>query len=339
MPTIIRKLVTQPSTQQLNAAIIGLGHQAVEEHLPAVLASDNYRLVALCDVDEQKLIPLRQKYGSSIGYYNDVEKMLQSCQLDLVIVAVPHHQYGPIIRACASHKVHILKEKPFARNMEEALRFHEDAKKGDIHLMTTFQRRFHPLYQAFVSMLSLIGNIHTITSLYAISSSSPNNGWRSNSEMAGGGVMLDMGYHVLDLLIWYMEKPTILSSIMQITKRSGYDVEDVAQFTFEVNGAYGSALISCVHPKKHEELVFIGEKGSAVLTRDRIERYNNGQQLVDYLESARGWTAAMINQLDYFAAVISGDIEPKYSTPEFQIQNHVVVMDELYNQARGKHYD
>jgi predicted dehydrogenase len=124
MPTIIRKLVTQPPTLQLNVAIIGLGHQAVEEHLPAVLASDNYRLVALCDVDEQKLIPLRQKYGSSIGYHNDVEKMLQSCQLDLVIVAVPHHQYGPIIRACASYKVHILKEKPFARNMEEALKLY-----------------------------------------------------------------------------------------------------------------------------------------------------------------------------------------------------------------------
>ena len=148
--------------------------------------------------------------------------------------------------------------------------------------------------------------------------------------------MLDMGYHVLDLLIWYMNKPTVISSTMQITKRGLYDVEDVAQFTFTVDGAYGSALISCVHPRKHEEMVFIGEKGSAVLTRDRIERYNNGQQLVDYLESARGWTAAMINQLDYFAAVISGDIKPKYSTPEFQIQNHVMVMDELYSQAKGK---
>jgi len=336
MPTIMRKLVAQPPQRQLRAAIIGLGKQAVEEHLPAVIASDNYELVAVCDVEESQLTPLREEHGDNLQYFTSTEDMLQACQLDLVIVAVPHHFYGSIIEVCVRHKVHILKEKPFARNMEEAMRFYELAKEGGIHLMTTFQRRFHPLYQAFVPMLSLIGNINTITALYAISSSDPNNGWRSSVEKAGGGVMLDMGYHVLDLLIWYMDKPTIHSSTMQITKNGMYDVEDVTQFTFEVNGAYGSALISCVHPRKHEEMVFIGEKGSAVLTRDRIERYNNGQQLVDYLESARSWTAAMINQLDYFAAVISGDIKPKYSTPEFQIQNHVVVMDELYAQARGK---
>lgn len=144
-----------------------------------------------------------------------------------------------------------------------------------------------------------------------------------------------MGYHVLDLLIWYMDTPTILSSTMQINKNNQYDVEDVAQFTFEVNGAYGTGIISCVHPKKHEELVFIGEKGSAVLTRDRIERYNNNQVLVDYLESDSSWHSAMINQLDYFAMVITGQIEPLYSTPQFQINNHVVIIDELYSQAQG----
>ncbi len=335
MSTIMHSLVARPPKHQLEAVIIGLGKQAVEEHLPAVIASDNYKLIAVCDTKEKQLVPLQEKYGAEIQYFTDVEVMLKACKPNLAIVAVPHHHYKSIIEVCARHGVHVLKEKPFARNMEEALYFYGMAKESGIHLMTTFQRRFHPLYQAFVPMLSLIGNVQTITALYAISSVDPNSGWRSSVDKAGGGVMLDMGYHVLDLLIWYMDRPRVISSTMQITKAGKYDVEDVAQFTFEVNGAYGSALISCVHPRKHEELIFIGEKGSAVLTRDRIERYNNGQQLVDYLESARGWTSAMINQLDYFAGVIFGEIEPKYSTPEFQIQNHVVVMDELYAQAKG----
>lgn len=326
----------QPGNVKLNVVIIGLGRQALEEHLPAVLDSDNYHLIGVCDTNQEMLSNASASLNESVERFTDVATMFASINADVAIVAVPHHEYLPIITECAKNGVHILKEKPFARNMREAKIFQEIAEKANIHLMTTFQRRFHPLYQAFVPMIARIGKIHTITCLYTISSNNPNSGWRGSKKKAGGGVLLDMGYHVLDLLIWYLDRPTILSSTMQICKQNDHDVEDVAQFTFEVNGAHGTGLISCVHPKKHEEFVVIGEKGSAVLTRNRIERYNNNQVLVDYLESEKGWHAAMINQLDYFAMVISGKIKPKYSTPQFQVDNHVVVIDELYSQAEEK---
>lgn len=336
MITITTSYPPLPVEKRLKAGIIGLGNQAISEHFPALLASDNYDPVALCDKDPEIISQTEGEYGKDYRYYTDVAQMLAECKLDIAIVAVPHDEYLSVVELCAQNRVHVLKEKPFARNMAEAIRLQATATDSGIHLMTTFQRRFHPLYQAFVPMLAQIGKIHSITCLYAISSNNPNSGWRGEATKAGGGVMLDMGYHVLDMLIWFMDKPTILSSTMQISKPIGYDVEDVAQFTFEVSGAFGTGLISCVHPRKHEELVFIGERGSAVLMRDRIERYNNNQILVDYLESSRSWTAAMINQLDYFAMVITGKIGPKYSTPDFQIKNHVEVIDTLYKLAKGE---
>lgn len=124
-------------------------------------------------------------------------------------------------------------------------------------------------------------------------------------------------------------------------KHGDYDVEDTCHLQFGIDKLewqktpiYGSAFISCIHPEKREELVVHGETGSAILTPNHLERRNRKQEVVDRLDAPGAWASAMINQIDYFMDVIEGKKKPYYSTPEFQMDNHVPTLEACYRSAQ-----
>lgn len=315
----------------LNAIIIGLGNQSISEHIPAVLSTDRYKLVALVDPDLSKREKVKEVFDiEDVDFYEDIKDALKNHDIDVAVIVVPHNKYLPLIKLCAEKSIHILKEKPFAISLDEAEDIKSIADTHDIKIMTCFQRRFHPIYQSFKIMLKQLGDITTVSAFYTISSKNPNSGWRNNFDEAGGGVLLDMGYHILDLLIWFFDPPTIDNSFLSINRPDIYDVDDTALFDFHVEDLHGSVFISCVYPYKREEMVVIGTKGSAVLKRDYIARFNRKQNIVEELESKAGWESAMIKQLDYFYDVIMENKTDYLSNPDFQTNYHVKIMEKLY---------
>ncbi len=316
----------------LNTIIIGLGNQSINEHIPAVLSTDRYKLVALVDPDLSKREKVKKVFNieKDVAFYEDAKDALKNHDIDVAIIVVPHNKYLPLIKLCAERSIHILKEKPFALSLNEAKEIKSIAEIHNIKIMTCFQRRFHPIYQSFKIMLKQLGDITTVSAFYTISSKTPNSGWRNNFDEAGGGVLLDMGYHILDLLIWFFDPPTIDNSYLSINRPDLYNVDDTALFDFHIKNIHGSVFISCVYPYKREEMVVIGTKGSAVLKRDYIARYNRKQNIVEELESKAGWESAMIKQLDYFYDAIINDKTDYLSNPTFQTNYHVKIMEKLY---------
>ena len=139
----------------LKTAIIGLGKQMVEDHLPAAVESGNFEVKAVCDVNSEKVNNISGKY--QLEGFDDLEKMLTKIKFDVAIVAVPHHQYHSVISKLAERKIHVIKEKPFAVSREEALKFHQLASQNNLFLGVTLQRRFNPIYQAFHQLKKRIG--------------------------------------------------------------------------------------------------------------------------------------------------------------------------------------
>ena len=99
----------------LKVAVIGLGRQSLEDHIPAVLESEEFDLVAVCDINPVSVRAASERFR--VKGFTDLRKLIEGTKCDAAIVAVPHNQYVPIIILLADAGIHIIKEKPFATNI------------------------------------------------------------------------------------------------------------------------------------------------------------------------------------------------------------------------------
>ena len=190
---------------RLKSAIIGLGHQAIEDHIPGLKDSQFASLEAICDIDEEKLKEWQDKL--EVPSFTDYRELFDSTELDFVIATTPHNVYKGIIEEASKRRLHVLKEKPFARNLKEALYFKRLCDESDIQLTTTLQRRFNPIYTTFFQLKDQIGEPFFVDVKYTLFVDSPHEGWRGKRDSAGGGCIIDMGYHMIDMIIWYFGLP------------------------------------------------------------------------------------------------------------------------------------
>lgn len=313
--------------------VIGLGKQALEDHVPAAAGAESAELVAVCDGDEEVLSLHRQRLG--VPGYTDPERMFRDEELDLVVVCVPHSAGRDVILAAADAGVHVLKEKPFALTLSEAEELERHCAQAGIQVMVTLQRRFNPIYISFPQLADQVGTPFLIDAAYTLHVDDPSDGWRGRIDVAGGGCVIDMGYHVIDLLIWYFGLPDRVLADLSVKARPdrSYDAEDSAIVHFSYDrGLYGSLLLSRYLGPKSENVRLVGSRGIVHLERGRIRRLTNSGEVVESLSREQGWPSAASSQLDYFCRVIDGD-RPNLSGPGKQL-DHLRFVSACYESAR-----
>lgn len=295
----------------LKISVVGLGRQALKDHIPAIIESQAYRLVSVCDVDPSLSESIATKFN--VEGFTNLQEMIAAVKSDVAIVAVPHSQYLSIIEVLADAGISIVKEKPFATTIEEACAIHR-AVNQKVFLGVTLQRRFDPIYQAFMQMKQHLGRIFSVEGRYTLNISNLGVGWRASREAAGGGALVDMGYHLVDLLVWYFGVPQTVTARITGCNRDGqqYDVEDTANLLFDYvtsqageHKIVGNFLISRVYPQKQESICVYGSKGILELQQGRISRYGIKGDEIERLERQSSWPSALIDQLDSFAHLIN----------------------------------
>jgi predicted dehydrogenase len=322
-------------SQALRVSLIGLGRQTTENYIPAIAQSRNLVLDSVCDLDDATASQVGNELG--VPFFGQVETLLAERNPDFAVVCVPHSAYVPIIAALAEKGVHILKEKPFARNIDEACEIHKLIERAGIILTVTLVRRFHPIYTMFPRLRKRIGNIHTIEGRYTLNIPRLDDGWRSSHSLAGGGAILDMGYHAIDLLVWYFGLPERVAARIGTRAREGqkYDVEDTAMVFFayeEQNDAgpiMGNLLLSRAFPQKDERLLIVGSKGAVELKRGEIIRIDNDGGEVENLSRKGTWLSAAIDQLENFADTIASTKNRRYR-PYFDHFAHMAFIEAAY---------
>jgi predicted dehydrogenase len=205
--------------------------------------------------------------------------MFKAEQLDFVVVCVPHNIGRTVIETAAEHQIHILKEKPFATTMSEARDLAQICAQANVQLMVTLQRRFNPVYTSFTQLADQIGMPFMVDAQYTLFVDDPSEGWRGKTEKAGGGCIIDMGYHLVDMILWYFGVPDRVLADISVSARPDreYDAEDTALIHFGYDsGLYGSLLLSRFIGPKTEQIRLVGSKGIVHLERGRIRRLTNG---------------------------------------------------------------
>jgi len=184
-------------------------------------------MVAVCDVDPLAVERVRTRHHAAIGY-RDHQAMFDAEDLDFVVVAVPHAAGTSIVEEAIRRRVHVLKEQPFAIGMAEARWLTEMSEAAGVEIMTTLQRRSDPVYCVFSQFSDQVGEPFFIDASHTIHSGDPAPGWRAHQATAGGGCIIDMGYHMVDMLIWCFGLPDRVIAQSSVCARPGtdYEVED-----------------------------------------------------------------------------------------------------------------
>lgn len=195
--------------KKLRAGVCGAGMIASHGHIPGYQSVPNVEVVALFDVKKERAEALAKEKGIP-HVYTDAEAMFAKEKLDLVSVCAPNAYHAPLSIAALQAGAHVLCEKPMALTYADARKMLDAAKKAQRQLAISFNNRYRPALQVLrrYSEQGLFGEIYMAQVAYWRRTGIPGYGsWFTNRDMAGGGAMMDIGVHYLDMSLWIMGHP------------------------------------------------------------------------------------------------------------------------------------
>lgn len=191
----------------LGVGIIGCGRIAAEKHLPALLAlPDLCRVNALCSRREQSARALAEQYRlEGVKIYADAESLLRDPYLDVVYILTPNAQHAPLALAALQAGKHVLLEKPLAISVQQAEMLAAYSSQSEKKLTVSYQHRFSKEAQALYHQRQALGEIYAAKAYATRRNGVPNWGVFTDRAQQGGGALLDIGSHALDLTLWVMD--------------------------------------------------------------------------------------------------------------------------------------
>ena len=186
----------------MNVAIIGCG--LIGQKRAAALGSA--RLFACADIDLARAERLALTSPGCVASSN-WQAVVQTTEVDIVIVATPHHALTEIAKAAISAGKHVLVEKPAARCVSELAPLIKLAAKAGVRVRVGFNHRYHRAFRQARALVDA-GALGPLMFLRARYGHGGRVGyakeWRAQPEISGGGELIDQGMHVIDLARWFL---------------------------------------------------------------------------------------------------------------------------------------
>lgn len=197
--------------KKLKIGIIGTGSIS-ESHIHAYRKNPNVEVYAFCDIREDRLKEMGEKYGVT-RLYTDKDVMLRELpELDAVSVCTWNSQHAPCTIAALQAGKHVLCEKPMATSAAEAEEMKKAAEESGKLLMVGFVRRFGndcAIVKDFIDH-DYFGELYYAKATYLRRNGSPG-GWFGDKKMSAGGPLIDLGVHVIDLTRYLLGNPKPIS--------------------------------------------------------------------------------------------------------------------------------
>ena len=219
-------------TEELRVGVVGLGRFGLI-HAESAASLPGVQLAALCSRTQSKAEEVAQRYPGAAAY-DSVERMLAEANLDAVLIATPHRQHFEPAMQAMSAGVAALVEKPLTTSLAEAHELVTAAEQADVALGTIFQRRFVPAVERMHRAIDdgRLGRVVAAECLAHLGRDRQyyeQDDWRGSWDGEGGGALLTMAIHYIDMMNWMLGTPTSVYGRWATLKHADYiDVEDVA---------------------------------------------------------------------------------------------------------------
>ncbi len=258
--------------------IIGCGDGAERKSGPALYKVKDSELVAVCDSNAEKARKFAQRHGAK-RYYTTVEELLKDEDVNAIYVATPVYLHAEHTIKAAEARKNILCEKPMAMNVDECQQIIWKCSEKKVKLMIAYYRRAYPHIRKLKDLLrtKVIGEPMLARVSFSTYYNPTTPGyWKVDPYQAGGGVMMDMGSHRIDLLIYLLGEIEKVSAFIE-TIHCKYSVEDSAVIILKFkSGPQGIVSFNWNIKKGIDELEIYGTNGKILakpLDSGRLEVY------------------------------------------------------------------
>lgn len=231
--------------KKLKVAVIGCGGIANQKHFPSLRSqSDRCEMTAFCDIIEERAKKAAEEFGTADAkVYTDYRELLKDKEIDVVHVCTPNVAHCPVTVAAFEAGKHVLCEKPMAATTEDAQKMMDAWKKSGKKFTIGYQNRFRKDTQMLHKACAAgdLGEIYFAKAHAIRRRAVPTWGVFPDKSKQGGGPLIDIGTHALDITLWMMDN---------------YDVESVTGTVFEKLGHLKAAtegnMFGAWDPEKFE---------------------------------------------------------------------------------------
>jgi predicted dehydrogenase len=252
----------------LRVGIVGCGGQG--SVLAATVARlDDLHLVACADPDRAAAGRVAAT-GRDVTTHDSVEGLLGESDVDALLIATPHHVLAPIALAGVQAGKHVMVEKPIGLNEREAAEVEAAAARAGVCCMPGYSFRYG--MARHVRALLAAGVTGEIQTIYGTFCCPPlNDGWYAFPE-SGGGPLLFLGSHVVDLFLWFLDEPVQVSA--DVRRRADTGADEISAFHIRfASGAVAQGLVTQTAPTPFYMLDVVGRAGRVCLRGANFLQY------------------------------------------------------------------
>lgn len=323
--------------QPLKIGVIGLGQIAQTIHIPLWDKMPGAIVGAVHDPDKSRARAIGEKMKCKV--YKEVGELLNDPDLDAVHICSPTHTHKQYTLDALAAKKHVLVEKPIGRSAEEAVEIFAEWKKTNLVVMVGMNQRFRPdsmILKSFIENQDL-GDIFYIKSGWNKPIRDAHS-WRLKKNQSGGGVLLDLGIMMLDLSLWLVGFPKLISVSATTFNHNIETVEDSVIVSANYAGGVITAEASWSPMVENDEqfLRVMGTSGSARLFPFKIHKMMH-ENLVDITPSSIGtekhlYKRSYENELRHFIGAVR-NLHKATCTPKDAVER-MKLIDAIYLSAK-----
>ncbi|MCC6850497.1 MAG: Gfo/Idh/MocA family oxidoreductase [Deltaproteobacteria bacterium] len=303
---------------------MGFGNVAVEGHLPAWRQHKLFNIVAVCDPSETRLalaadaLPAARRYAT-------IDELLLNERLDFVDVATPPASHAAIALAALAKRVAVLSEKPLATRWDDLRRIRTAARAARAVVFTAHNWKYAPIIRTAKRTLRR-GDIGTVSHvrLETIRSAPPTDAgtdrtWRLDPATAGGGILVDHGWHAFYLARHLADAdPIAISAVTSQRKFTTAGVEDTAECTIEFPNARAEIFLTWAGDTRRNSGTVTGALGALTIADGSLITALGGRPPVE-TRFAQPLSAGSYHP-DWFATMLD-DFHAEVSDPAVRGDN------------------
>lgn len=320
----------------IRMGVIGAG--AISDvHLMALTAHDHVEVACIADPNAEARERQAMKYGVGRSVA-DYREMLERSDLDAVDIAVPHYLHCPMTLDALSAGLHVICEKPMGLNLEEADRMIAAAERSKGRLLIKQYQRcaeHHTMAKEIIDS-GEIGDVYLMTGLFIAQLSwdenDPDN-WRGTWDKAGGGILIDGGIHLVDLMQFILGRAAAVSATAKrLVADHAHKADDTTSLTIEYErGAIGSVVCASCDTSlagMTTDKGFYGTRGSLRVSQDgpftRLIRSAGGVS-EELLTVENWWEKANVAVVTHLVDCLLDGSEPVVSLDEARHDLEIVL--------------